>query len=313
VSLVPIALLVASVAFLVIQLAPGSYADTLDHPDLTPAARQAIRTTYGLDRTPVEQYLAWITSALTGNLGTSYLFKEPVTRVIGRALPATALLAATALLLDLVLGFGIALAATRRPHGWTDRITTVLSLGVYGMPAFWIAGLLVLVFSLRLGWFPPSHMHSVAAANLAGPLRFVDLLHHLVLPAISLGVVGAAATARYLRSGLLETRAARFVVAARARGLSPSRVLWVHTLRPALLPVITLFGLSLPLLVSGSVVIEAVFSWPGMGLVLWRAAQARDVPLIMGVTLVGAAAVMIGNLVADLLYAAVDPRSRGDA
>jgi peptide/nickel transport system permease protein len=312
-SLVPIALLVVTLAFLVIQLAPGSYADAIDHPNLTPEARQVIRSTYGLDRTPIEQYLAWITSALTGDLGTSFLFKEPVTRVIGRALPATALLAATALLLDLLLGFAIALAATRRPHGWTDRITTVLSLGVYGLPSFWIAGLLVLVFSLRLGWFPPSHMHSVGAGDLSGPLRLVDLLHHLVLPAISLGVVGAAATARYLRSGLLETRAARFVVAARARGLSPRRVLWIHTLRPALLPVITLFGLSLPLLVSGSVVVEAVFSWPGMGTVLWRAAQARDVPLIMGVTLVGALAVIVGNLVADLLYAAVDPRSREDA
>lgn len=312
-TLVPIVVLVASLAFVAVQLAPGTYADTIDHPGLTAEARLTIRATYGLDRPIAEQYLLWIRSAATGNLGISFLFKQPVTTVIRRALPATLLLAGTALLLDLALGFGLAIVATRRPHGWVDRITTILSLGVYGLPSFWIAGVLVLVFSLWLGWFPPSHMHSVGAAELSAPARMVDLLKHLVLPALSLGLAGAAATARYLRSSLLETGAARYVVAATARGLSPRRVLWIHTLRPALLPVITLFGLALPLLVSGSVVVETVFSWPGMGQVLWRAAQARDVPLLMGVTLVGAAAVIIGNLTADLLYTAVDPRAREDA
>ena len=311
-SLAAIVWLVVSLTFAAVQLAPGSYADTIDHPGLTPEARQTIRATYGLDRPAVEQYLLWLRSAATGHLGTSFLFKEPVTRVIGRALPATLLLAATALLLDLALGLGLAIVATRKPYGWVDRITTVLSLGVYGLPSFWIAGLLVLVFSLWLGWLPPSHMYSVGAGELPAPARLLDLLRHLLLPALSLGVVGAAATARYLRSSLLEARSSRHVVAATARGLTSRRIFWVHTLRPALLPVITVFGLSLPLLVSGSVVVETVFSWPGMGQVLWRAAQARDVPLIMGVTLVGAAAVILGNLAADLLYTTADPRARED-
>lgn len=309
-TLVPLVWLVVTVTFLVVQLAPGSYADTLDHPRLTPEARQNLRASYGLDRPLGEQYLRWLSAAATGDLGSSYLFKEPVIRVIGRALPPTLLLAGTALLLDLVLGVLLAVAAARRPYGWVDRLTTVLGLGIYGLPSFWIAGLLILVFALGLGWLPASHMHSVGAGELSAPGRLIDLLRHLVLPALSLGLVGAAATARLLRATLLEARASRFVLAATARGLPPRRILWVHSLRPALLPVITAFGLALPMVVSGSVVVESVFSWPGMGMALWRAAEARDIPLVMGLTLVGAAAVIVGSLIADLLYAVADPRAR---
>lgn len=309
-ALVPVVWLVVTLTFVVVQVAPGSYADSIDHPRMTPEARQSISATYGLDRPLGEQYLRWLRAAATGDLGTSFLFKEPVIEVIARALPPTLLLAGTALLLELALGVLLAVAAARRPHGWFDRITTVLGLGLYGLPSFWVAGILVLTFALWLGWLPASHMHSVDASALPAPARLLDLLRHLVLPAVSLGLVGAAATARYLRSTLLETGASRYVLAARARGLAERRVLWVHTLRPALLPVITVAGLSLPLLVSGSVVVESIFSWPGTGMVLWRAAQARDVPLVMGLTLVGAAAVIAGNLVADALYAVADPRAR---
>jgi peptide/nickel transport system permease protein len=310
VTLVPLVWLVVTATFVVVHAAPGSYADTLEDPRLTVEAREMIRHRYGLDQPLPHQYLMWLGAVATGDLGTSFLFKEPVTRVIGRALPPTLLLTGTALLFDLALGLGIAMAAARRPYGWVDRVTTVLSLGVYGLPSFWIAGVAILVFAFWLGWFPPSHMHTVGADQLSGAARLADLLYHLVLPALCLGVVGAAATARYLRATLIETGASRFVLAARARGLPEGRILWVHTLRPSLLPVATLIGLSIPFLVSGSVVVESIFSWPGMGRILWLAAQARDVPLVLGVTLVGALAVVFGNLLADLLYAAVDPRVR---
>jgi peptide/nickel transport system permease protein len=204
----------------------------------------------------------------------------------------------------------VAVTAARRPNGWFDRLSTVLGLGLVGLPSFWLSGLAILVFALALGWFPASHMHSVDADRLSGVARIADLLVHLVLPAACLGLVGAAGTARYLRSTLIEIRGRRYIYAARARGIDERRVLWVHTLRPALLPVITLLGLSLPFLVSGSVVVETIFAWPGVGLALLQAAQARDLPVIMGVTLLGAAAVLIGSLIADLLYALVDPRAR---
>lgn len=309
-TLLPLAWLVVTLTFVVVHAAPGTYADTIDNPRLTPRGRALLMERYGLDQPALTQYLRWLGAVATGDLGTSFLLQEPVNAVIAHALPPTMLLAGTALALDLLLGLALALAAVRRPYGLVDRITTVLALGLYGLPSFWLAGVAVLVFALWLGWLPPSHMHAIGADSLGSGARLADLLRHLVLPALTLGVVGAAATARYLRATLLEVRASRWLLAARARGLSERRLLWVHTLRPALLPVITLLGLSLPLLVSGSVVVETVFSWPGMGRLLWWAAQARDVPLILGITLVGAVAVILGNLAADLLYAAADPRAR---
>ncbi len=309
-ALVPLVWLVATLTFVVVQAAPGSYADTIDNPRLSPETRELISARYGLDRPPLEQYLSWLGAVATGDLGTSFMYKQPVSTVLARALPPTLLLAGAALLFDLVLGLVLAVAAARRPYGWVDRITSILSLGLYGIPSFWLAGLFILVFSLLLGWFPASHMHSVDAARLRGLPRLVDLLRHLVLPAVCLGLVGAAGTARYLRATLLDVRSSRFMLAARARGIPERRLLWVHALRPALLPVVTLLGLSLPILVSGSVVIETIFSWPGMGQVAYNAARARDIPLILGATLIGAAAVILGNLIADVLYAVVDPRTR---
>jgi peptide/nickel transport system permease protein len=309
-ALVPLVWLVATLTFIVVQAAPGSYADTIDNPRHSPETREALRARYGLDRSAGEQYLSWLGAVLSGDLGMSFLYKEPVSKVLSRALPPTVILAGSGLLLTLVLGLALALAAVRHPNGWADRIITVLSLTLYGVPSFWLAGMLILAFSISLGWFPASHMHSVDAGDLGGFASLVDLLHHLFLPAICLGLVGAAGTARYLRATLLDVRASRFMLAARARGIPKHRLLLVHALRPALMPVVTLLGLALPVLVSGSVVIETIFSWPGMGQVALNAARARDIPLILGATLVGAAAVVLGNLVADLLYAVVDPRAR---
>lgn len=309
-TLIPLVWLVVTLTFVVVHAAPGSYADTVENPRLSPETRQAIRAHYGLDRPSHEQYLSWLGAVATGNLGQSFMYKEPVSRVMKRALPPTILLAGTGLLLTLFLGLILAMTAARKPYGWADRIVTVLSLGLYGVPSFWLAGILILVFSLSLGWFPASHMYSVDAGNLQGFSRIADLLHHLFLPAVCLGLVGAAGTARYLRATLLDVRFSRYILAARARGIPRWRLLLVHSLRPALLPVVTLLGLSLPVLVAGSVVIETVFSWPGMGQVLYNAARARDVPLILGTTLAGTAAVIVGNLIADILYAVVDPRTR---
>jgi peptide/nickel transport system permease protein len=302
--------MVATLTFAVVQLAPGTYADTIDNPRLTPAARAHLRSLYGLDEAGGRQYLQWLGTLVHGDLGQSFLFKQPVTGVIATALPPTILLAGTALIMDLLLGVILALVSARRPGGWTDRIVTLLSLGVYGVPSFWLAGLAILLFSLKLGWLPASHMASVGADRWSFAAQQLDLLRHLILPASVLGIVGAASTARYLRASLLDVQRSNHILAARARGLSEGRILWVHTLRPALGPLVTLIGLSLPVLVSGSVVIETIFSWPGMGRILWQAAVARDIPMVMGCTLIGAVAVILGSLAADLLYAWADPRVR---
>jgi len=307
---IPLLWLVATLTFVVVHAVPGSVADLIENPQLTPQARQIIRERYGLDLPPHLQYLRWLDSVAHGDLGVSFLYRQPVSRVVGRALPPTILLAGTALLIDLVFGIALALIAAGRPHSWLDRVTTVASLGLYGLPSFWLAGLVILLFSVGLGWLPSSHMYSVDAATLGVGARLMDLLRHLILPAGTLGLIGAAGTARYLRSTLLDIRSARYLMAAEARGIPRRRILGLHALRPALLPVITVFGLSLPFLVSGSLVIEVIFSWPGMGRVMWTAAWARDVPVILATTLLAALAVIAGNLIADLLYMAVDPRSR---
>jgi peptide/nickel transport system permease protein len=309
-TLVPLVWLVVTLTFVVVQAAPGSYADTIDNPRLSPESRAAIRAHYGVDEPILGQYVDWLRAVAKGDLGVSFMYKQPVTRVLARALPPTLLLAGTGLSITLLLGLLLAVASTRHPYGWADRVITLVSLGLYGVPSFWLAGGLILVFSLVLGWLPPSHMHSVGASELGRAASALDLIRHLALPAICLGLVGAAGTARYFRATLLDVHSSRFMLAARARGLPEWRLLWVHALRPALLPVVTLLGLSLPVLVSGSVVVETIFSWPGMGQVAFNAARARDVPLILGATLVGAAAVILGNLVSDLLYAVVDPRAR---
>lgn len=302
--------LVASLTFVAVALVPGSYADAIDHPRMTPAAREEVRARLGLDQPILEQYLRWLKSVATGNLGSSYVTRRPVTEVLARALPPTLILTASALAIDLVLGLWLAVLSVRRHDSVLDRTLSVLGLGLYGLPSFWVAGIAVMVFAVGLGWFPASHMHDVGASSWPWFARSIDLLHHLALPAACLGLVGAAGTARYLRSTLVEAHTSRYVLAARARGLPEWRILWLHALRPALGPVVTLLGLSLPFLVGGSVVIETIFAWPGMGRVLLTAAQARDVPVIMAVTLVGAVAVIIGSHVADLLYGLVDPRAR---
>lgn len=309
-ALIPVVWLVATVTFVVVQSAPGSYADLIDDPRLPPQAREAVRERFGLDHSLPRQYLSWLGAVARADLGVSFLYRRPVTTVIADALGPTLLLAGTALALDLLLGLAVAVASLRRPHGRLDRALSISALTVWAVPTFWLAGIGVLVFSVQLGWLPASHMYSVGAERLGWAARLVDLLHHLVLPAACLGVVGAASTSRYLRASLLELRRSTFLLAARARGLPERRVMWVHALRPALLPVATMLGLSIPVLVSGALVIEVIFSWPGMGRVMWDAAFARDVPVVQAVTILGAAAVVMGNLVADLLVAVLDPRVR---
>ena len=171
--LVPLVWLVVTLTFIVVQAAPGSYADTIDNPRLSPETRAAVRAHYGADEPFLDQYLRWLGAVATGDLGVSFMYREPVTRVLARALPPTVLLAGSGLAITLLLGLVLAVASARKPYGWADRAISFFSLGLYGVPSFWLAGGLIMVFSLRLGWLPPSHMHSVGASELSpiGSLR----------------------------------------------------------------------------------------------------------------------------------------------
>ena len=302
--------LVATITFTLVSLAPGDITQTTAEQRVPAAARERWRHDFGLDRPWPARYAAWLGASLRGDLGTSWAYHRPVTSLLGEVLPNTALLASLGLILELVGGIAVALTQIRRPHGHADRALTAATLTAYAAPTFLVGLLLLYFFAFRLPIFPPSHMHSPAGELYRGWPRFVDLLHHLALPVVAIGVTGIGAVARYLRGSLLDERMERYVTAARARGCSEARVVWAHALPNAALPLITMIGMSLPFLVSGSLVVEVVFAWPGMGQAMYEAALARDVPLLMGGTVVATVAVVIGNLVADLAYAFVDPRVR---
>jgi peptide/nickel transport system permease protein len=227
------------------------------------------------------------------------------------AIPNTLLLAGAALLIDFALGIGIGVLQAVRRRTWTDRLLSFVTVGLYSTPVFWLGLVLIYVFGEQLGWLPVGGAIDPASHAGLSPLgRLADRLHHLVLPALTLGVVGASVTARYQRAAMLEVIGQDFVRTARAKGLRDRLVLLRHALRNALLPVITLAGLAFPVLLSGAVLVETVFAWPGLGRLAADAVLRRDYPLVTGTALLAAAMVVVGNLLADLAVRAADPRTR---
>ena len=250
------------------------------------------------------------TGGPTFDLGTSVLQKQPVTSYLAAPLVNTLILATAALLFNFLAGILLGVISAVRQHGKLDLALTLSALFAYSMPSFWFGLMLMLFFSVELQLLPAEGMNSVGQTWYEDLPGFLDMLHHLVLPAIVLGIGGAAATARYQRSALAEVLEQDYVRTARAKGLSEGRVIWKHAVRNSLLPVITLIGLSLPFLVSGSVITETIFSWPGMGREAIYAIKGRDVFVVTGITLIATTMVVVGNLLADLLYAWIDPRVR---
>jgi peptide/nickel transport system permease protein len=309
-SLLLILALLSAVFFLV-RLVPGDPIDRFTGADIGAEERALIRHSYGLDRPLLVQYRDWIGGVLvSGDWGQSLRQHRPVAAVIGEAIGPTLLLTLTAYVVHLLIAVaaGVLMARHRGRRG--ERIATVGGLALYSVPAFWLGQMLILVFCLRLGWLPASGMTSPDAAFLPWPARLWDLVRHLLLPVCLLGVASAMGTARYLRNSLAEVLAQDYILAARAHGLPERVVQWKHALRNALLPVVTLAGLSLPFLLGGAVMTEVVFAWPGMGRVTVEAIFARDYPVVMGTTALAAVLVVAGNLIADLLYGVVDPRVR---
>jgi peptide/nickel transport system permease protein len=309
---VPLILGVLLLSFAFVESAPGSPADVLlgDRP-VPPEIRARIEAAYGLDRPPVERLLHWIGSiALHGDLGWSISRSRPVSRVLADALPNSLLLAGTALLIHLAFGIALGVVSARFHRGWVDRFLGATSLTLYSMPTFWLGLMAILGLSYAVPLFPPSSLHTAGSEGWPLVSRLADLAWHLALPAAVLGLASAASMGRFVRAGMLESLGQDFVRAARARGVGRSRLLFVHALRNSLLPVITLLGLSMPILVSGSLVTEVVFGWPGMGRLTYDAILAQDLPVVLATTLVASIFVILGNVLADLASAAADPRIR---
>jgi peptide/nickel transport system permease protein len=269
-----------------------------------------MRENLGLDQPVHIQYVKWISSFLQGEFGYSFSQKRPIADILKDTMPNTLILSGVALAIIFILGIVIGTVQAVRQYSWGDNLATALAFFFYSMPSFWFGLMLILLFAYKLQWLPASQMTSVNYEFMSGSAQLTDRLKHLLMPAIALGVGGAASVARYMRSGMLEQVRQDYVRTARAKGLSEGKVIFKHAMRNALIPVITLLGLFLPFLMAGSVLIETVFAWPGMGRTIVTAIFQRDYPVVLATAFVISVMVILGNLIADMLYSIVDPRIR---
>lgn len=309
--------LVLTITFALIRLAPGDAATFLVPPSATAADAARIRAELGLDQSILVQYARWATSMLHGNLGESFSLKQPVSTALRDALPVSIWLGAASLFLTFLIGVPIGMMQAVRRGRPLDRVLTVATTLVYAAPSFWIALALVAVFTYGAAtWGLPSSMRLPAfglhapGVELHGTAAFADLLRHSLLPVSILAAVGAAGIARFSRSSIADVLSQDFVRTARAKGATPSRVYFRHVLANVLPALVVLFALSLPGLVAGSIFVESVFAWPGMGKLMVNAIIARDYPLVMGAAVVYSALVLLANFAGDLALPLVDPRRR---
>lgn len=309
---IPLLIGIATATFVIVHIAPGDpmdvYLDKEMQTEVSPQVIELLREKYGLDQPLPVQYVKWLRNLAHGDLGESFRYRRPVASLIAERIPYTLQLTILALLLAALLGISIGIISAVKQYSATDKTITLGSLVIYSIPGFWLAVMLVLVFAVNLGWLPTSQTRSLDYQLFSTSGKIFDRLWHVVLPVFVLGVASAAGTARYMRNQLLEVLNEEYVVAARARGLPERRVILKHALRNALIPIVTIYGLHLPFVLGGAVLIEKVFSWPGMGLLSVEAIEARDYPIILATSMIAAVLVVLGNLLSDVVYAVVDPR-----
>lgn len=304
-------LIAAVLIFLLIRLTPGDPLARLVGE--RPVRREqivALRARYRLDQPLVNQLGAYLSSASRGDLGVSMAYGRPVAELIAERLPATLLLGGTVLLLNFTLGLWLGVQQAVRRGTVADHALGAVSLAGYSMPSFWLGLLLAWLVGIEWRLLPVAGMRDPLLIASGAAEHSVDVLRHLVLPAVTLSLVSIAATMRYQRAAMIEALGASYIQTARSKGLPERSVTWRHAWRNALFPVITLFGLWLPLLVTGSVFVESVFAWPGLGWLAANAAGARDYPLLTGIALLVTGLVVAGGLLTDVAYAALDPRVR---
>jgi len=302
--------LVLSAVFFIAHATPGDPSELFEDSRMTPAEQANLRRIYGLDRPLLEQYVLWLKAAVRGDWGISMVQNRPVAEILGGAVLPTFALATSALAIQLGVGFLFGVAGALRRDRPLDHVLRVLSLIFFSLPVFWLSLMAILLFAVHWPLFPAGGMWSIGAESLSPLAQARDLLWHLVLPASALGLAFSGFLARYVRSSLLEALGQEHIRMARARGISERRILGIHALRYALSPVIQFLALAIPGLLSGSLITEVVFSWPGLGRVGFEAVIGRDYPVILATTAFAAILVIAGNLAADLALAAVDPRVR---
>ncbi len=312
-AMIPMLLGITLISFLVIHMAPGSPADLLVqmNPKASPEAKARLRAYYGLDKPLAVQYLFWLKQIAVLDFGFSFSPDgRKVTDKIRERLPVTITINVLSLLLILAIALPVGVLSSVYQRSFFDKCSTVFVFLGFAWPSFWLALLLMMLFGVTLGWLPISGLTSYQHENLSALAQVLDYARHLTMPVLISAFGGIAGMSRYVRSSMLEVIRQDYIRTARAKGLSELRVMYHHALRNALLPVITLLGLSVPGLIGGSVIFETIFAIPGMGQLFWQSAMSRDYPVIMGMLVIGAILTLIGNILADISYAIADPRIR---
>ncbi len=311
--MIPLFIGITIISFAVIHLAPGSPIDMATdlNPKATAEVKARMRAFYGLDKPLYVQYWNWVSRMATLDFGNSFSQDgRKVSDKILERLPITIFINVISLALILVVAIPIGVLAATYQNSIFDKITTVFVFVGFAVPHFWLALLLMILFGVHLGWLPISGLKSLNHEYLPFAAQIWDRLSHLILPVLISGFGGLAGLSRYMRSNMLEVIRQDYITTARSKGLSNETVIFKHALRNALLPVITILGLSIPGLIGGSVIFETIFAIPGMGQLFFGSVMARDYPTIMGILVIGAVLTLVGNLIADISYALADPRIR---
>jgi peptide/nickel transport system permease protein len=308
---VPTILVIVTLNFLLVHLAPGNAADVLagEAGSATPQYMAFLRHQFGLDQPLYVQYLDYLKNVVTLELGYSFREGMAVRDLILQRLGPTLLLMGTTIVLSIGVGILLGLVAAGRPNSLRDNVISIFALVAYATPLFWVGLMFILLFSIELGWLPTSGMTNIAAFY-TGWRKVGDVARHLVLPALTLSLFYMALYVRLMRSSMLEQSGMDYVVTARSKGLTERTITWRHVLRNACLPVVTMAGVQVGNLLGGSVVVETVFGWPGIGLLAFRALFARDLNLLLGIFFVAACLVIAVNILVDVIYSVLDPRIR---
>jgi peptide/nickel transport system permease protein len=311
--MVPMLLGISLISFTVIHLAPGTPVElqTTMNPKASLEAQKRLKELYGLDKPLQVQYWDWLKRLARLDFGRSFSPDgRPVWDKIKERIGITLALNLMSLLIILAVALPMGVLAAVKPHSWFDKTTTLVVFFGFAMPSFWLALLLILLFGVYLDWLPISGLRSINFHQFTFWQKIQDLVSHVTLPVLGAAFMGLAGISRYMRGSMLEVIRQDYITTARAKGLPERTVIFKHALRNALLPVITLLGLSVPGLIGGSVIFETIFAIPGMGQLFYNAVMARDYPLVMGELVIGAVLTLLGNLLADLGYALADPRIR---
>jgi peptide/nickel transport system permease protein len=306
---VPILIGITMLTFLIMQLAPGSPLQTMIDPRISPEELRQAEENLGMDRPAIFQYFTWLFQIMRGNLGYTIRTGQPVSRLILERLPATLYLTMSAFVISFLLGVPLGVFSATHKYTASDYSLTVFAFVGISIPSFFFGLGLIFVFALRLGALPTSGMVTIGR-SLAGWPAFVDRVRHLIMPALVLALPNMATVMRFTRSSMIDVMGNDYVRTARAKGVRERFVRYKHALRNALIPVVTIFGLSIPFLFGGAYITERIFNWPGMGSLGIQAIYSREYPIVMGLNLFTSTLVLAGNLIADILYAVVDPRIR---